>query len=148
MTNENKSIWSDDFDYCSHLTSDRDDANSNYDRLHLLKIWGGHVPTEKLPGEIDSQMTEPVRETLARRRWVLLCWMLAWWIPSLSFGASALVLCWVSRCISRVPVWRSGLQDHPWHTSKHQYPWLGRWSWPLAHPAIPSSSTPYSARKV
>ena len=27
-------------------------------------------------------MTKVVRETSARRQWVLLCWLLTWWIPS------------------------------------------------------------------
>lgn len=38
---------------------------------------------EALAGEImENETTEVVKETSARRRWVLLCWLLTWWIPS------------------------------------------------------------------
>jgi chitin synthase len=37
----------------------------------------------KLAGEIiEHETTEVVKETSVRRRWVLLCWLLTWWIPS------------------------------------------------------------------
>ncbi|KIM57390.1 hypothetical protein SCLCIDRAFT_59423, partial [Scleroderma citrinum Foug A] len=43
----------------------------------------GHVPKETLPGEnLEGEMSEVVREMSARRRWVLLCWLLTSWIPS------------------------------------------------------------------
>jgi chitin synthase len=31
---------------------------------------------------MEHETTEVVKETSARRRWVLLCWLLTWWIPS------------------------------------------------------------------
>lgn len=39
---------------------------------------------EALPGEIgDSETTEVLKESSARRRWVAVCWALTWWMPSL-----------------------------------------------------------------
>ena len=82
---------SDDFDYRSRLTSNRDDSNSNYGtesyapsrNMFQAADKEGHVPKETLPGEnLEGETTEVVRETSARRRWVLLCWLLTWWIPS------------------------------------------------------------------
>ena len=88
---EDKSMRSDDFDYRSRLTSDRDDSNSNYGtesyapsrNMFQTADKEGHVPKETLLGEIlEGETIETVRETSARRRWVLLCWLLTWWIPS------------------------------------------------------------------
>ncbi|KAL4079801.1 hypothetical protein J3A83DRAFT_4041056, partial [Scleroderma citrinum] len=42
----------------------------------------GHVSKEMLLGKIlKSEMTEVVREILARRCWVLLCWLLTTPVP-------------------------------------------------------------------
>ena len=88
---EDKSMWSNDFDYHSHLTSDQDDSNSNYStesyapsrNMFQTADKKGHIPKETLPGEnLEGEMSEVVREMLARRRWVLLYWLLTWWIPS------------------------------------------------------------------
>lgn len=38
---------------------------------------------EPLAGEIqEGETTEVVKESSARRKWVLLCWVLTWWVPS------------------------------------------------------------------
>ena len=43
----------------------------------------GLIAKEALAGEImENETTEVVKETSARRRWVLLYWLLTWWIPS------------------------------------------------------------------
>ena len=88
---EDKSMRSNNFNYHSRLTSKRDNSNSNYGtesyapsrNMFQAVDKEGHVPKEMLPGEnLEGKMTEVVREMSARRRWVLLCWLLTWWIPS------------------------------------------------------------------
>ena len=38
---------------------------------------------EALAGEIqEGETTEVLKETSARRRWVALCWILTWWVPT------------------------------------------------------------------
>ncbi|KAG6371381.1 hypothetical protein JVT61DRAFT_9595 [Boletus reticuloceps] len=32
---------------------------------------------------MENETTKVVKETSARRCWVLLCWLLTWWIPSI-----------------------------------------------------------------
>ncbi|KAG1722688.1 glycosyltransferase family 2 protein [Suillus paluster] len=96
---ERKSFRSDDFDNRSRLTSNRDDSNSNYGTESYAPSRNmfqnadkeGLMVKEALPGEIgDSETTEIVKETSARRRWVAVCWGLTWWMPSL-------LLRWVGR---------------------------------------------------
>lgn len=81
----------DDYDANSRLTSARDETMSigteSYapsrnmfqnaaDKKALLE-------KEALPGEIhEGETTEVVKETSARRRWVALCWILTWWVPT------------------------------------------------------------------
>ncbi|KAI6130624.1 glycosyltransferase family 2 protein [Pisolithus croceorrhizus] len=88
---EAKTVRSDEFDGRSRLTSDRDDSNSNYGTESYAPSRNmfqnvdkeGLMVKETLPGEtLEGETTEIVKETSARRRWVLLCWMLTWWIPS------------------------------------------------------------------
>lgn len=88
---EAKTVQSDEFDGRSRLTSDRDDSNSNYGTESYAPSRNmfhnadkeGLMPKETLPGEIlEGETTEIVKESSARRRWVMLCWMLTWWIPS------------------------------------------------------------------
>ncbi|KAF8121855.1 hypothetical protein EV363DRAFT_1559012 [Boletus edulis] len=44
----------------------------------------GLIAKEALAGEImENETTGVIKETSARRRWVLLCWLLTWWIPSI-----------------------------------------------------------------
>jgi len=87
---ERQSLRSDEFDGRSRLTSARDDTMSlgtesyapsrnmfqNVDKNALLE-------KEALPGEIhEGETAEVLKETSARRRWVALCWLLTWWVPS------------------------------------------------------------------
>jgi chitin synthase len=86
---DHKSIRSEDFDQRTRLTS-RDDASAmgseayapsrnmfqNADHKALMD-------KEVLPGEVqEGETAEVYKETSARRRWVLLCWILTWWIPN------------------------------------------------------------------
>jgi chitin synthase len=87
---ERQSLRSDEFDRRSRLTSARDDTMSlgtesyapsrnmfqNVDKKALLE-------KEALPGEIhEGETAEILKETSARRRWVALCWLLTWWMPT------------------------------------------------------------------
>ena len=89
---DRKSFRSDDFDNRSRLTSNREETNSNYGSESYAPSRNmfqnadkeGLVAKEALAGEImENETTEVVKETSARRRWVLLCWLLTWWIPSI-----------------------------------------------------------------
>ncbi|KAH9984858.1 glycosyltransferase family 2 protein [Russula vinacea] len=87
---ERQSLRSEEFDGRSRLTSARDDTMSlgtesyapsrnmfqNVDKKALLE-------KEALPGEIhEGEVAEVLKETSARRRWVALCWLLTWWVPT------------------------------------------------------------------
>ncbi|KAI9438359.1 glycosyltransferase family 2 protein [Lactarius indigo] len=87
---ERQSLRSEEFDGRSRLTSNRDDTMSigtesyapsrnmfqNVDKKALLE-------KEALPGEIhDGETAEIIKETSARRRWVAICWLLTWWVPT------------------------------------------------------------------
>ncbi|GLB39511.1 putative TRAFAC class myosin-kinesin ATPase superfamily, myosin family protein [Lyophyllum shimeji] len=88
---ESKSFRSDDYDGRSRFTSQRDDTMSNFgsesyapsrnmfgtDKKALLN------DKEVLPGEIqDGETTEVLKESSARRKWVALCWILTFWVPT------------------------------------------------------------------
>ncbi|KAF8064853.1 glycosyltransferase family 2 protein [Lyophyllum atratum] len=88
---ETKSLRSEDYDGRSRFTSQRDDTQSNFgsesyapsrnmfqnDKKALLN------DKEILPGEIqDGETTEVLKESSARRKWVALCWMLTFWVPT------------------------------------------------------------------
>lgn len=87
---DGKDARSDDFDARTRLTSHGDDASAfgsesyapsrnmfqNADRKGL-------VDKEVLPGEVqEGETTEVYKETSARRRWVALCWILTFWMPT------------------------------------------------------------------
>jgi chitin synthase len=88
---ERRSVASDDYDARSRLTSNRDETMSigteSYapsrnmfqaaDKKALLE-------REALPGDTihDNEVTEVLKESSARRRWVALCWMLTFWCPT------------------------------------------------------------------
>ncbi|KAL4079582.1 hypothetical protein J3A83DRAFT_4071299, partial [Scleroderma citrinum] len=66
------------------------DSNSNYGTESYAPSWNmfqnadkeGHVSKETLPGKIlEGETMEVVREILARRCWVLLCWLLTTPVP-------------------------------------------------------------------
>lgn len=88
---ENKSIRSDDFDGRSRFTSQRDDSVSHFGSESYAPSRNmfqntdkrGLIEKEALAGEIlEGETTEVWKESSARRRWVALCWMLTWWVPS------------------------------------------------------------------
>ena len=89
---------SDDFHNRSRLTCNREGTNSNYgaescapfrnmfqnagkEELMVMGALAGSIMKNETP--------EVIKETLARRRWVLLCWLLTWWIPSPSSSERA-----------------------------------------------------------
>ncbi|KAF8625844.1 hypothetical protein AX17_006740 [Amanita inopinata Kibby_2008] len=91
---ERKSLRSDDFDGRSNYTSQRDDT-SNYGSesyapsRNMFQGADGKgvnralLEKEALAGEIqEGETTEVLKESSARRRWVALCWILTWWIPT------------------------------------------------------------------
>jgi chitin synthase len=88
---ENKSIRSDDFDGRSRFTSQRDDSVSHFGSESYAPSRNmfqntdkrGLMEKEALAGEIqEGETTEVLKESSARRRWVALCWILTWWIPT------------------------------------------------------------------
>jgi chitin synthase len=110
---ERKSFRSDDYDGRSRLTSHRDDSVSNFGtesyapsrNMFQSQDKGRLIDKEALPGEIlEGETTELLKESSARRRWVALCWLLTWWIPTP-------LLSWVGR-MKRMDVrqaWREKL---------------------------------------
>ena len=90
---ERKSFRSDDFDGRSAYTSQRDDASvSNFGtesyapsrNMFQNADTKGLLDKEALAGEIqEGETTEVLKETSARRRWVLLCNILTFWIPNI-----------------------------------------------------------------
>ncbi|GJE86394.1 Myosin domain-containing chitin synthase 8 [Phanerochaete sordida] len=82
----------DEYDVRSALTSHRDDeSQSNFGtesyapsrNMFQNADKGGLADKEAIAGEIqDGETVEILKESSARRRWVLLCWILTWWIPT------------------------------------------------------------------
>ncbi|KAJ3999067.1 glycosyltransferase family 2 protein [Lentinula boryana] len=88
---DDRSFRSEDFDGRSKFTSQRDDSVSNFGsesyapsrNMFQNADKAALVNKEALAGEIqEGETTEVVKETSARRRWVALCWVLTWWVPS------------------------------------------------------------------
>jgi chitin synthase len=92
---ERKSLRSDEFDGRSNFTSQRDESVSGYgsesyapsrNMFQGADGKGGHralLEKEALAGEIqEGETTEVLKESSARRRWVALCWLMTWWVPS------------------------------------------------------------------
>ncbi|KAF8643335.1 hypothetical protein AX16_009064 [Volvariella volvacea WC 439] len=88
---ERKSLRSDDYDARSRFTSQRDDSVSNFGSESYApsrNMFGnadkkGGGDKEALAGEIqEGETTEVLKESAARRRWVALCWMLTFWVPT------------------------------------------------------------------
>lgn len=88
---ENKSLRSEDYDGRSRLTSQRDDTMSNFGsesyapsrNMFQNADTKGLMEKEVLPGEIhEGETTEVLKESSARRKWVALCWMLTFWVPT------------------------------------------------------------------
>jgi len=85
---ENKSV---DFDARSKFTSQRDDSVSHFGSESYAPSRNmfqntdkrGLMEKEALAGEIqEGETTEILKESSARRRWVALCWILTFWIPT------------------------------------------------------------------
>jgi len=88
---ENKSLRSEDFDARSKFTSQRDDSMSHFGSESYAPSRNmfqntdkrGLMEKEALAGEIqEGETTEMLKESSARRRWVALCWILTWWVPT------------------------------------------------------------------
>jgi chitin synthase len=88
---ENKSVQSEDFDDRSRFTNAHDESNPHFGseshapsrNMFQNTDKRGLMEKEVLAGEIqEGETTEVLKESSARRRWVALCWLLTWWIPS------------------------------------------------------------------
>lgn len=87
---EGRSVRSDDFDGKSRFTNQRDESVSNFgtesyapSRNMFQNADKGVLGKEILPGEIlEGETTEVIKESSARRRWMLLVWMLTFWCPN------------------------------------------------------------------
>ena len=88
---ERKSFRSDDYDGRTRYTSHREDSISNFGTESYAPSRNmfhnadkkGLLDKEALAGEIqEGETTEVLKETSSRRKWVALCWMLTFWIPS------------------------------------------------------------------
>lgn len=87
---EGKSLRSEDFDG-RRFTSQHDDSVSNFGSESYAPSRNmfqgndkkGLAEKEPLAGEIqEGETTEILKESSARRRWVALCWMLTFWVPT------------------------------------------------------------------
>ncbi|KAJ3554665.1 hypothetical protein NM688_g2995 [Phlebia brevispora] len=88
---EDKSVRSDDYDVRSALTSQRDpESESNFgtesyapSRNMFQNADKTMADKEALAGEIqEGETVEVLKESSARRRWVAICWILTWWVPT------------------------------------------------------------------
>ncbi|KAF9442722.1 glycosyltransferase family 2 protein [Macrolepiota fuliginosa MF-IS2] len=96
---ENKSLRSegeDAYDGRSRFTSNRDDSVSNFGSESYAPSRNMFQNTDKrglggvdkeavvIAGEViqEGETTEVLKESAARRRWVALCWMLTFWVPT------------------------------------------------------------------
>ena len=88
---DHKSFRSEDYDGRSRFTTHREDSISNFGTESYAPSRNmfqnadkkGLLDKEALAGEIqEGETTEVMKETSARRKWVALCWMLTFWVPS------------------------------------------------------------------
>jgi chitin synthase len=88
---DRKSFRSDDFDGRSRYTSHREDSISNFGTESYAPSRNmfqnadkkGLLDKEALAGEIqEGETAEVLKETSSRRKWVALCWMLTFWVPT------------------------------------------------------------------
>lgn len=88
---ERKSLQSEEFDNRSRFTSQRDDSDSHYGSESYAPSRNmfqntdkrGLMEKEALAGEIqEGETTEVLKESSSRRRWVMLCWILTFWVPT------------------------------------------------------------------
>lgn len=89
---EHKSLRSEEYDGRSRFTSNHD-TESNFGSESYAPSRNMFQNTDKrglgnkeaqLAGELaaENETTEVLKESAARRRWVALCWLLTWWIPT------------------------------------------------------------------
>lgn len=111
---DGRSFHSEDYDGRSQFTSQRDESSSNYGgsesyapSRNMFQNAEKKLPLDKeaLPGEIlEGEVAEEIRDTSARRRWLVLVWLLTWWCPGF-------LLTWIGR-MKRLDVrqaWREKL---------------------------------------
>ncbi|KAJ3510325.1 hypothetical protein NLJ89_g4744 [Agrocybe chaxingu] len=88
---EDKSVRSEDFEGRSKFTSQRDDSVSHFGSESYAPSRNMFQNTDKrglmekdpLPGDIqEGETAEVLKESSARRRWVALCWVLTFWVPT------------------------------------------------------------------
>ena len=103
---DQKSLRSDDFDAQSRVTHDVGSVitESYAPSRNMFQNMDKKAALYKdpLPGEImEGEVTEELKDTPARRKWVALCWILTWWVPDF-------ILRWIGR-MSRLDIrqaWR------------------------------------------
>lgn len=110
---ERKSLHSEEYDGRSQFTSHRDESTSNFGTESYAPSRNMFQNADKkpladkeaLPGEImEGEVAEEIRDSSARRKWLILVWMLTWWCPSF-------LLTWIGR-MKRLDVrqaWREKL---------------------------------------
>lgn len=88
---ERKSFRSEDYDGRSRYTTHHEDSVSNFGTESYAPSRNmfqnadkkGLLDKEALAGEIqEGETAEVLKETSARRKWVALCWMLTFWVPT------------------------------------------------------------------
>lgn len=88
---EQRSLHSEDYDGRSQLTSHREETSSNFGSESYAPSRNMFQNAEKnaVPGKgatdeiLDGEVVEEVRDSSARRRWLVAVWMLTWWCPSI-----------------------------------------------------------------
>ncbi|KZT19143.1 glycosyltransferase family 2 protein [Neolentinus lepideus HHB14362 ss-1] len=90
-SDERKSLRSDDFDGRSRLTSHQGypaseigtesyaPSRNMFQNGDTKALLGNDGPNAAI---VDGETVEDLQETSARRRWVALCWLLTWWVPT------------------------------------------------------------------
>ncbi|KAG8923717.1 hypothetical protein FRC02_010963 [Tulasnella sp. 418] len=91
---DRKSFRSDDYEGGSRFTH-RDDLQSNFGSESYAPSRNMFTTTDvkknttmlaekdKLAGEVlEGEVAEEIKDSSARRRWVLLCWLLTFWVPT------------------------------------------------------------------
>ncbi|CAL1709779.1 unnamed protein product [Somion occarium] len=91
-SDQKSSFRDDDYDARSALTSNRDEGSvSNFGTESYAPSRNmfqnadkkGLMDKEALAGEIqEGETAEVLKESSARRRWVAICWILTWWVPT------------------------------------------------------------------
>ena len=88
---EQKSFRSEDYDARSRYTSHHEESVSNFGTESYAPSRNmfqntdkkGLLDKEALAGEIqEGETAEVLKETSGRRKWVAVCWMLTFWVPS------------------------------------------------------------------